>query len=91
MALSKEQLDFIECENKNILVSASAGSGKTFSMIKKLSYLLCEKRIRCTFTRKSQYRRAAARLYALSAAAAKNTETSSPTYKDYSARRNRRP
>ena len=48
MALSKEQLDFIECDNKNILVSASAGSGKTFSMIKKLSYLLCEKRIPIT-------------------------------------------
>ena len=48
MGLSREQELFITTDNKNILVSASAGSGKTFSMIKKLSHILVTKRIPIT-------------------------------------------
>ena len=38
--LSLEQREFVEFNNNNALVSASAGSGKTFTMISKLVALL---------------------------------------------------
>lgn len=41
-----EQAEFIECDsNKDILVSASAGTGKTSSMISKILYLIVQKNI----------------------------------------------
>lgn len=40
--LKPEQLKAINCEGANILVSASAGSGKTFVMIKRLIRLITE-------------------------------------------------
>lgn len=42
---TKEQLDVIESSGKNLLVSASAGSGKTTVMIEKIVRILIEKRI----------------------------------------------
>ncbi|MBE5758291.1 MAG: hypothetical protein E7345_05175 [Clostridiales bacterium] len=48
MGLSKEQQLFIDTYDKNILVSASAGSGKTFSMIKKLADILVNKKVPIT-------------------------------------------
>ena len=55
MKLSKVYLDrlndiqkefVLNDENKNVLVSASAGTGKTTSMISKLVYLIIEKKIK---------------------------------------------
>jgi len=40
IALNEEQKKFIEIENSNVLVSASAGSGKTTTMIEKILDLL---------------------------------------------------
>ena len=37
-----EQKLFIKSKNSNVLVSASAGSGKTYTMIQKLIHMLCE-------------------------------------------------
>ena len=42
--LKPEQLQAINCDSGNILVSASAGSGKTFVMIKRLIRLITEKK-----------------------------------------------
>lgn len=41
----KEQEDILNNNKKNMLVSASAGSGKTFIMIKYITQLVCEKHI----------------------------------------------
>ena len=41
---NKAQEEFINSKNSNVLVSASAGSGKTYSMIKKLLDLLCSQK-----------------------------------------------
>jgi len=41
---NKEQISFIESKNSNVLVSASAGSGKTYTMIQKLIYLIIEEK-----------------------------------------------
>lgn len=41
---NKEQISFIESKNSNVLVSASAGSGKTYTMIQKLMYLISEEK-----------------------------------------------
>ena len=38
--LSSEQKEFVQFNNNNALVSASAGSGKTFTMINKLVALI---------------------------------------------------
>lgn len=43
--LNKEQQDFLNSFDNNVLVSAGAGTGKTFAMINKLIYLICEQRI----------------------------------------------
>lgn len=41
---NKEQISFIESKNSNVLVSASAGSGKTYTMIQKLIHLIAEEK-----------------------------------------------
>ena len=41
----KEQDKVLENDKKNMLVSASAGSGKTYVMIKYLSKLICDDKI----------------------------------------------
>ncbi len=44
--LNEEQLKFVKCESiKDILVSASAGTGKTSSMINKILYLIVDKNV----------------------------------------------
>ncbi|PKK96136.1 MAG: helicase-exonuclease AddAB subunit AddA [Tenericutes bacterium HGW-Tenericutes-4] len=40
MSLTKEQLQVVVTKNKNLLVSASAGSGKTYTMIERIFHLL---------------------------------------------------
>lgn len=42
--LNKEQKEFVECDN-NILVSASAGTGKTSAMVSKLLWLIAGRKI----------------------------------------------
>ncbi len=42
---NSEQLEFLNSKNRNVLVSASAGSGKTSSMINKIMLLLCEEHV----------------------------------------------
>ena len=44
MELKKEQLEAINHNEGNVLISASAGSGKTFVMIQRLIRLIIEKR-----------------------------------------------
>lgn len=41
----EEQEKVLQNQNKNMLVSASAGSGKTYIMIKYISKLICEKKV----------------------------------------------
>ena len=43
--LIQEQVDVLNNDKKNMLVSASAGSGKTFIMIKYITQLVVEKKI----------------------------------------------
>lgn len=43
--LIEEQQKVLENDKKNMLISASAGSGKTFIMIKYISDLICKKRV----------------------------------------------
>jgi len=45
---NEEQLEFINSDGYNVLVSASAGSGKTSTMIQKLAKILSEKKIPIT-------------------------------------------
>ena len=45
---NEEQLEFINSDGYNVLVSASAGSGKTSTMIHKLAKILSEKKIPIT-------------------------------------------
>ena len=43
--LNEEQKEFISSDKCNVLVSASAGSGKTSTMIKKLIQIILEKKV----------------------------------------------
>ena len=43
MAVTQKQLQAIQSDGTNILVSASAGSGKTFVMIERVKRLILEK------------------------------------------------
>ena len=45
MILSDEQKQFVEALDHDVLVSASAGSGKTTTMIAKLIYLIVDKKV----------------------------------------------
>lgn len=45
MDLSKEQQSFVDALDHDVLVSASAGSGKTTTMIEKLTYLILDKKV----------------------------------------------
>ena len=45
MKLTKEQEQVLESEVKDLVVSASAGSGKTFVVIEKLIGLICDKKV----------------------------------------------
>lgn len=45
MELTKEQQQVLQSEVKDLVVSASAGSGKTFVVIEKLIGLICDKKI----------------------------------------------
>lgn len=45
MEFVKEQKEIIETDNKNIIVSASAGSGKTFTMLSKVFHIMKSKKV----------------------------------------------
>ena len=45
MTPNDEQIEFINSRKSNVLVSASAGSGKTFTMIQKLIHILTTEKI----------------------------------------------
>ena len=45
---NEEQLEFINADGYNVLVSASAGSGKTSTMIQKLAKILSGKKVPIT-------------------------------------------
>ncbi len=45
MEFVKEQKDIIKTDNKNIIVSASAGSGKTFTMLSKVFDIMKNKKV----------------------------------------------
>ena len=45
MGLTQQQEKILESKSKNLVVSASAGSGKTFVLIEKLIDLICQKKI----------------------------------------------
>lgn len=57
---NEEQRLFLELKNSNVLVSASAGSGKTSTMIKKLVKILLEERVSITSLLVVTYTNAAA-------------------------------
>ena len=44
MTPNAEQIEFINSHNSNVLVSASAGSGKTFTMIQKLIHIIIKEK-----------------------------------------------
>ncbi|MBQ8444106.1 MAG: UvrD-helicase domain-containing protein, partial [Clostridia bacterium] len=45
MDLTKEQQQILDSNEKRVVVSASAGSGKTFVLIEKLISLICDKKV----------------------------------------------